>query len=221
MSSAHLSSVQDGIYELGKAHMCSTPSLRSFPDVAFETIPMLFWLTIGDGRNVHNESYINTVVFCCQFSLSCFILVNKGGKDVPFGTEWNNISFSAIRNRHYLFYGSNCRTLCIIIWVSYLISQLLLLLLLQLPAVTATNTVITNAVAAVTFTRTNTTTGNASSATTKSNCRQIVPLASNKYTEKQAIYNYLTRTNDTIRERERQRQRQTETDRQRHRERQR
>ena len=30
--------VQDGIYELGKAHMRSTPSLRSFPKVAFETV---------------------------------------------------------------------------------------------------------------------------------------------------------------------------------------
>ena len=35
-----LSSVQDGICGLGKAHMCSTQSLRSFPNVAFETIPM-------------------------------------------------------------------------------------------------------------------------------------------------------------------------------------
>ena len=33
------SSVQYGIYALGKAHMRSTPSL-SFPNVAFETIPM-------------------------------------------------------------------------------------------------------------------------------------------------------------------------------------
>ena len=30
--------VQDGIYELGKAHMRLTPSLRSFPNVAFETV---------------------------------------------------------------------------------------------------------------------------------------------------------------------------------------
>ena len=30
------SSVQDGIYVLWKAHMRSTPSLRSFPNVAFE-----------------------------------------------------------------------------------------------------------------------------------------------------------------------------------------
>ena len=31
-----LNSVQDGIYVLGNAHMRSTPSLRSFPNVAFE-----------------------------------------------------------------------------------------------------------------------------------------------------------------------------------------
>ena len=34
------SSVQDGIYALGKAHMRSIPSLRSFPSVAFQTVPM-------------------------------------------------------------------------------------------------------------------------------------------------------------------------------------
>ena len=34
------SPVQDGIYTLRKAHMHSTLSLRSFPDIAFETVPM-------------------------------------------------------------------------------------------------------------------------------------------------------------------------------------
>ena len=38
---SQFSSVQDGIYALGKARMCSTPSLGSFPSVAFETVPML------------------------------------------------------------------------------------------------------------------------------------------------------------------------------------
>ena len=33
-------SVQDGIYVLGKAHMRSNPSLRSIPNVTFETVPM-------------------------------------------------------------------------------------------------------------------------------------------------------------------------------------
>ena len=33
------SSVQDGIYALGKAHMRSTSSLRSFPNVVFKTVP--------------------------------------------------------------------------------------------------------------------------------------------------------------------------------------
>ena len=37
---SQFSSVQDGIYALGKAHMRSTPCLRSFPTVAFETFPM-------------------------------------------------------------------------------------------------------------------------------------------------------------------------------------
>ena len=40
-TSLHFSSVQDGIYATGKAHMRSTLSLRSVPNVAFETVPML------------------------------------------------------------------------------------------------------------------------------------------------------------------------------------
>ena len=44
------SSVQDGIYALGKAHMRSTPSLRSFPNVAFETVPVFLWLTMALSR---------------------------------------------------------------------------------------------------------------------------------------------------------------------------
>ena len=41
------SSVQGGICVLGKAHMHSTLSLRSFPNVTFETVPMFGWLTMA------------------------------------------------------------------------------------------------------------------------------------------------------------------------------
>ena len=44
------SSVQDGIYALGKAHMRSTPSLSSFPKVAFQTVPVFARLTIALSR---------------------------------------------------------------------------------------------------------------------------------------------------------------------------
>ena len=44
------SSIQGDIYALGKAHMRSTPSLRSFPNVAFETAPMFVWLTMAISR---------------------------------------------------------------------------------------------------------------------------------------------------------------------------
>ena len=37
---AQFSSVQDSIYELEIAHMRSIPSLRSFANVVFETVPM-------------------------------------------------------------------------------------------------------------------------------------------------------------------------------------
>ena len=40
------SSVQDGIYALGKAHMRPIPSFRSFPNEAFETIPMFQTITV-------------------------------------------------------------------------------------------------------------------------------------------------------------------------------
>ena len=38
------SSIQDGVYALRKAYMRSTPSLRSFSNIAFETVPMCVWL---------------------------------------------------------------------------------------------------------------------------------------------------------------------------------
>ena len=38
--SVQFNSVQDSIYALGKSHMCSTPSFRSFPNVGFETVQM-------------------------------------------------------------------------------------------------------------------------------------------------------------------------------------
>ena len=40
LTSVQVSSVQDGIYALGKAHMRSTPFLGSFPNVACETVSM-------------------------------------------------------------------------------------------------------------------------------------------------------------------------------------
>ena len=40
------SSVQDGIYALGKPHIRSTPSVRCFPSVAFETGPTFVRLTM-------------------------------------------------------------------------------------------------------------------------------------------------------------------------------
>ena len=39
-SSLQFSSLQGGIYALGKVHVRSNPTLRSFPKVAFETVLM-------------------------------------------------------------------------------------------------------------------------------------------------------------------------------------
>ena len=43
-------SVQDGIYALGKAPMRSTPSLRSFPNLAFETVLVFVRLKMALSR---------------------------------------------------------------------------------------------------------------------------------------------------------------------------
>ena len=40
-------SVEGGIYALGKAQMRSTPSLRSFPNAASETVARLVWLSMA------------------------------------------------------------------------------------------------------------------------------------------------------------------------------
>lgn len=48
-------SLKDRIYALGKAYMRSTPSLRSSPGVADETVPVLFWLTMAFSRPVKEE----------------------------------------------------------------------------------------------------------------------------------------------------------------------
>ena len=40
-------SIQDGFYALRKAHTHSTPALRSFPNVAFEMVPLFLWLTLA------------------------------------------------------------------------------------------------------------------------------------------------------------------------------
>ena len=46
-SSVQFISVQDGIYALEKVHMRSTPSLRSFPKVACETVPVFVRRTMA------------------------------------------------------------------------------------------------------------------------------------------------------------------------------
>ena len=58
-SLVQFSSVQDGIYALGKAHVHSTPSLRSFPNVALETVPMLVWQTMALSRPLKNTARLN------------------------------------------------------------------------------------------------------------------------------------------------------------------
>ena len=46
-ASVQVSSVQGGICVLEKAHLHSTPSIRSLPNTAFETVPLFIWLTMA------------------------------------------------------------------------------------------------------------------------------------------------------------------------------
>ena len=55
MQTVQFSSVQDGIYALGKAHMHSTPSLKSFPNDVFETILVLALLTMALFRPLKDD----------------------------------------------------------------------------------------------------------------------------------------------------------------------
>ena len=65
-SSAQLSLVQDGIYALGKGHMRSTPSLRSFSNVAFE----MHKVTI-DWTNLPAMTPLVKTQYCADCSLNC------------------------------------------------------------------------------------------------------------------------------------------------------
>ena len=47
---SQFSSVQDGIYALGKAHMRSTPSVRGFPNAASEMVLIFICLTMALSR---------------------------------------------------------------------------------------------------------------------------------------------------------------------------
>ena len=51
-TTVQFSSIQDGTYALGKAHKYALHlvSLRSFPNVAFERVPMFVWLTMALSR---------------------------------------------------------------------------------------------------------------------------------------------------------------------------
>ena len=72
----NFASVQDGIYKLGKAHMCSTLSLRSFPSVAFEMVPVFVWLTVAfshpfkEDRPSHASSFQASYMICGVMSLA-------------------------------------------------------------------------------------------------------------------------------------------------------
>ena len=70
-------SLKDRIYALGKAYMRSTPSLRSSPGVADETVPVLFWLTMVFSRPVKEERSPSAFFPLC-FYASLFQAIDGG-----------------------------------------------------------------------------------------------------------------------------------------------
>ena len=60
-------SVQDGFYALRKAHMCSTLSLRSFHNVAFEMVPVFLWLMMALFVLSTSRKIILHFLFQCLF----------------------------------------------------------------------------------------------------------------------------------------------------------
>ena len=58
------SSEQDGIYAPGKVHMRSTPSLRSFPNVASEALPTFVWLMMALSRPFKDQTETETCRQC-------------------------------------------------------------------------------------------------------------------------------------------------------------
>ena len=62
-SSVQFCSVQDGIYAIGKAHMRSTPSLRSFANVAFGISPNVGLIDDGPFSSYQGRSLSASSVY--------------------------------------------------------------------------------------------------------------------------------------------------------------
>ena len=67
-ATVRLSSVQDGIYALGKAHMRSTPSHRSFPTLPLKRSRVRSWiLRCRPGRNKNKYTPVTVVLSLGRF----------------------------------------------------------------------------------------------------------------------------------------------------------
>ena len=80
------SSVQDGIYALAKAHMRSTSSLRRFPNVVFETIPMFVWLTMALSGPVKEDRLAVVSFNACLLQAIIFLGFVPAGSVSTFST---------------------------------------------------------------------------------------------------------------------------------------
>ena len=85
----YYSSVQDGTYALRKAHACSNPSLRSFLNIPFKTVPIFVWLRM-DLLHTFKEDCCALPLFTpifrdashlwlLLFHLNVYLLVSKHG----------------------------------------------------------------------------------------------------------------------------------------------
>ena len=84
----YFTSVQNGVYSLGKAHMRSIPSLRRFPNVPFETVSMFVWLTMALSCRF-KEDRRALPLFMPRFLLNIFVNARGEKMDPRRQFLWN------------------------------------------------------------------------------------------------------------------------------------
>ena len=106
LHSHRISSVQDGISALGKSYMRSIPSLRSFHNVTFETVPMFARLTMAslssfqarssNASSFHASLLTRRSMVCCPWLCDrrlCLKFLNTS--DLPRSKPLARVAFPA------------------------------------------------------------------------------------------------------------------------------
>ena len=99
------SSVQDGIYVPGKAHIIhSIPSVRSFPSVAFETVPVFVWLMMAPSRPFKEDRLALPLSYCVHNATHADCWAQNGSVHSHVFRTFN-CQFSTGRSRNWMKNG--------------------------------------------------------------------------------------------------------------------